>query len=1221
MASETEEPISAEKEIQILHLEDDAIDTELVHEILESAGISSRITRVQAANEFSGALSESQYKLILADYRLPAYDGVSALHFSRENYPDTPFIFVSGTLGEDAAIEGLTHGATDYVLKSKLARLVPAVKRALNEAENRRKRKEAEETLGKTNVLLERIFSTTEFMLVYLDADYNFIRVNRAFAEASEEKDPDFFEGKNYFELYPDPENEAVFHRVVETNEPYVAYAKPFVYARHPERGTTYWNWSLQPVKDEDGRVNGLVLSLIDVTEREQAYITLRQREEQLRLQGAALEAAANGFIITDRDGKILWVNPAFTRLTGYSMQQVAGRKPSILKSGKQDLNFYKNLWDTILSGQVWYGELVNRHQDGHFYTEEMTIAPLRAEGGEISHFIAVKQDITERKQAEAEHQAHLRFLESMDKVNRAMQGTNDLEQMMGNVLDIVLSIFECDRAFLLYPCDPNASSWSSPMERTRPEYPGVLALGMDEVPMDTDVARTLRVLLENDGPVKFGPKTPNPLPVDVAERFAIKSFMSMALYPKMDKPWQFGIHQCSYARVWTSEDERLFQEIGRRLSDALFSLLAYRNLQESEERYRLLGDASPDAIMVYGQGRIVFVNPAAVRLAGAKSVEDLVGRSVLEFLPPDYSENVNKEIEHILRTGKSGFFVRENILRADGTKFDAEVAIVPYQLQGEGYIQILGRDITERKQHEREREAIVTVSTALRKATTKTEILSVILSQLAELFDADGTMISLRNPETGDIIVEMGRGAVGERFAGLVIPQDKGVSGWVINNKRPYLNNHADADPVFYRADLLGDSPCVASVPLIAQEQAIGALWIARRTNILEQELRTINAIADIAANAIHRVMLHEQTEQQLHHLIALHQIDLAISANFDLNVTLSVILKNVRDELEVDAASILLLDAVTHTLDYVAGVGFRTRRIEQSHVKLGYGCAGCAAQEYRTVPYPDLRQASDTFSRSVLLADEEFLSHYATPMIVKGKVKGVLEIFHRKVFTSEQEWTDYFETLATQAAIAIENASLFENLQRSNKELTLAYDATIEGWSRALDLRDKETEGHTQRVTEMLLELAEKMGMRDEEKITLRRGALLHDIGKMGVPDTILLKTGPLSDSDWEIMRRHPTYAYQMLSPISYLKYSLDIPYCHHEKWDGTGYPRGLKGEAIPLFARMFAVVDVFDALTSDRHYRDAWNRDRALKYIQEQAGKYFDPQIVKLFIETNP
>ncbi|MBI3942966.1 MAG: HD-GYP domain-containing protein [Chloroflexi bacterium] len=216
------------------------------------------------------------------------------------------------------------------------------------------------------------------------------------------------------------------------------------------------------------------------------------------------------------------------------------------------------------------------------------------------------------------------------------------------------------------------------------------------------------------------------------------------------------------------------------------------------------------------------------------------------------------------------------------------------------------------------------------------------------------------------------------------------------------------------------------------------------------------------------------------------------------------------------------------------------------------------------------------------------------------------------------DEEWLDFLNTLAGQCAIAVENATLFENLQRSNSELILAYDATIEGWSRALDLRDRETEGHTQRVTEMTVRLGQAFGLSEAELLQVRWGALLHDIGKMGVPDSILLKPGSLTAEEWEVVRQHPTFAFEMLSPIRYLQSALDIPYCHHEKWDGTGYPRGLQGEQIPHTARIFAVVDVWDALRSDRPYHQAWPEERALQYIREQAGKHFDPQVVEAFLK---
>jgi putative nucleotidyltransferase with HDIG domain len=279
----------------------------------------------------------------------------------------------------------------------------------------------------------------------------------------------------------------------------------------------------------------------------------------------------------------------------------------------------------------------------------------------------------------------------------------------------------------------------------------------------------------------------------------------------------------------------------------------------------------------------------------------------------------------------------------------------------------------------------------------------------------------------------------------------------------------------------------------------------------------------------------------------------------------------------------------------------GFNSSAIEHSHFRLGEGNAGRAALERCIVNISNLSGSGDTKARTQIIADEKIISYFAVPLIAKG----VLEIFHHTKLEPDPEWLDFLEALAGQAAITIDNVNLFDNLQRSNIELALAYDATIESWSYALDLRDKETERHSRRVTEMTLRLCRNMGVSDADLIYVRRGALLHDIGKMGIPDRILLKPGPLTEDEWEIMRKHPVYAYQMLSPIAYLRptmdipYShrvvpfvrgiygaclaVDIPYCHHEKWDGTGYPRGLKGEQIPLAARIFAVVDVWDALRS--------------------------------------
>ena len=385
---------------------------------------------------------------------------------------------------------------------------------------------------------------------------------------------------------------------------------------------------------------------------------------------------------------------------------------------------------------------------------------------------------------------------------------------------------------------------------------------------------------------------------------------------------------------------------------------------------------------------------------------------------------------------------------------------------------------------------------------------------------------------------------------------------------------------------------------------------------------------IAELKAADTERQRAEKQLQRQLQRLAALREIDVAITGSMDLNLIFNVILEQVTAQLDVDAADILLLNPQTQTLEYAGGRGFRSRALQHTSLRLGDGYAGRAALECRVVNVPHLKEAEDGLRRATLLPQERFVSYYAVPLIAKGQVKGVLEIFHRSALPSLPsagqgrdggDWLEFLEMLAGQAAIAIDNATLFRGLQHSDIELALAYDTTLEGWAKALELRDSETEGHTRRVTEMTLRIARAMGVSQTELVHVRWGAILHDIGKIGISDTILLKPGPLTDEEWEIMRHHPVYAYQLLSPIAYLRPALDIPYCHHEKWDGTGYPRGLKGEQIPRAARIFAVADVWDALLSGRPYRPAWPEEKALEYIREQAGKHFDPQVVEVFLET--
>lgn len=199
------------------------------------------------------------------------------------------------------------------------------------------------------------------------------------------------------------------------------------------------------------------------------------------------------------------------------------------------------------------------------------------------------------------------------------------------------------------------------------------------------------------------------------------------------------------------------------------------------------------------------------------------------------------------------------------------------------------------------------------------------------------------------------------------------------------------------------------------------------------------------------------------------------------------------------------------------------------------------------------------------------------------------------------------------------METLQLTKEPKFTRSEFIMAYDATIEVWATALDLRNKEANGHSQRVTEMTLSLAKTMGVSNQELEHIKRGALLHDVGNMAVPESILHKQGELTAEEWVTIHMHPFYAFEMLGSIIFLRPALDIPYCHHERWDGKGYPRGLKGEQIPLAARIFAVVDVWDVLRSDRPYHPAWSDEKALSHIKEQAGIHFDPQVVKALVRV--
>jgi PAS domain S-box-containing protein/putative nucleotidyltransferase with HDIG domain len=621
------------------------------------------------------------------------------------------------------------------------------------------------------------------------------------------------------------------------------------------------------------------------------------------------------------------------------------------------------------------------------------------------------------------------------------------------------------------------------------------------------------------------------------------------------------------------------------------------QSLKDSELRYRRLFETAQDGILILNArtGSISDVNPFLIDMLGY-SREEFVEKKLWEvgaFRDIEASRNSFHALQ------KKEFIRYENLpLKTKGGRLvQVEFVSNVYLVGDEKVIQCNIRDISDRKRAE---AALV----------SKEEDHWLLIKNLPAgvVVHAPDTRIVRCNSEASQLL---------------------GISSDLMQGK-------GATDPMWHFVREDGTRMPVAELP-VNQVIATGhvvknfIMGIDRKSD----EKHTwvlVNAYPEFDSSGLLRQVVvmftdiseikcaEERVQRHLEHLTALVEIDRAINFSFDLNISLTTLLTHVIVQLGVDAADVLLFNTTARALEYVAGRGFHTKAIEHAHQPFGEGYAGRAALERTIVHIPDLAKEHDTYLRGILLAGEKFVSYHGVPLIAKGQVVGVLEVFHRSRLKRDAEWLDFLKALASQAAIAIDNATLFDNLQRSNRELAQAYDATIEGWSRALELRDNETEGHTQRVAVLTVKLARLFGLSDAELVQVRWGALLHDIGKMAIPDGILLKHDTLTEAEWVVMKKHTVSAYEMLSPIRYLRAALDIPYAHHEKWDGSGYPLGLKGEQIPLVARIFAVVDVWDALRSDRLYRTSWSVAKVRKHLRSLAGTHFDPRVVKVCLDSD-
>ncbi|NMC80805.1 MAG: GAF domain-containing protein, partial [Chloroflexi bacterium] len=533
------------------------------------------------------------------------------------------------------------------------------------------------------------------------------------------------------------------------------------------------------------------------------------------------------------------------------------------------------------------------------------------------------------------------------------------------------------------------------------------------------------------------------------------------------------------------------------------------------------------------------------------------------------------------------------------------------------------------------EMEVLSRVSTALRLAIGRDEIFAVLLDTTLQVLDSEHGAILIKNQGEEEFTVVLTRGTL-SNLQSQKVPVTTSLAGYAFKSNQIYVTRNLQHDPRRNETNVPHEVGPGMAIPLRTGEITLGLLFVGRTIapdeapdrSFKSSEVQLAQTIAEIASSAIHRAELYEETLRHAEQMTSVTYIGRALAETLELSEIYNRLTKAIFDLLpDIATVLITLFDPQSKTIAYVYGAR-DDQPVDISHLpvlKLDPNGKGALDEVIHTRKPLIQNRISQKQSAELAIGEERPIqSALYVPMLAKGETQGILQVNSYTQQRFHPADADLLTLVGNTAAIAMANAALFKDVQHANEELIQAYDTTLEGWARALELRDQETEGHSKRVAALTLRLAQAAGIKNETLDHVRRGALLHDIGKMGIPDSILLKPGPLTPEERTIIEKHPVYAYQLLSPIAYLQPALEIPYCHHEKWNGSGYPRGLKGTQIPLAARIFALIDVWDALRSERPYRPAWSDEAALEYISSQSAIHFDPDLVKLFmrlVEEDP
>lgn len=972
-------------------------------------------------------------------------------------------------------------------------------------------------------------------------------------------------------------------------------------------------------------------------------------------------DAVRDAIYIQDREGRFLDVNEGAMRMYGYPKEYFIGKTPGFLSApGKNDMKKIAQAIQNAFAGKPQQFEFWGLRSDGTVFPKDVRLFKGTYFGEAV--IIAIAQDITARKQAEEALQNQVRELSVLHAVALISSTAENADELIQRVTDVISDTLISDNCGVLLLNEtqdtliPHPSYRGREIEKTGGNLPVTKGIS-------GRVATTRRAMRVRD--VRLEPAY-----------FEISSRTRSELcVPIMSGSKIFGVLNVERDRpdAFTDSDERLLTTIAGELANAMQRI----QLNELENSRRRQAETVLQAtkvlaslldlpslyeailewlykIVPYDSASILEIEGEYVRITATKGLPSpekamghlypadnilcrIMNESGRALIIDDCREDPRFErwgdAEHtrgwmgvplISRGQVLGYLTLDSRSPNAYTQSDA-VAAQTFAHQAAASLEN-AKLYTETKQRLEELEMVSRVSSALRTAKSADEMLPILLEELKTSLHTDTATILLYNPESNELTPEATSGWLSSLPKKTFKPGE-GIIGTVFSTGAPHISREITDDPaaIPQNAKFFGSGWGSIAVPIHTTLDTIGVIIVAIRKpqQIEDRHIRLMTTLAEIAGNAIYRSRLYERSEEQIRRLTTLREMDTAIASSLDLRIVMDIFTEHLSTKMGVDAVRILIFNPDSQMLECFTASGFVQPSIAGRPISIGEGITSQILLSRQECYIEDIERERPDLKPETL-HNEGFRSYYALPLFSKGAARGIIETYFRCAFIPSADWRDFFKTLAGQITVAIDNAQLFENLQRTNQELSLAYDTTLEGWGRALELRDKETQGHTRRVTNLTVELARKMGVPESEMTNIRRGALLHDIGKMGVPDHILRKPGKLTEEEIREMRKHPQYAYDLLSPIAYLRPTLDIAYCHHEWWNGEGYPRGLKNTEIPLSARIFAVVDVWDALLSDRPYRKAWQIEDVMQYITDLSGKQFDPAVVNAFkamLEDNP